>query len=220
MAASRCGSGASSSIPTRPLPISAGRSRSSCERRRARRARSLTAARDRSSSMLPRGSTRMRGPRASTGSHWTGICARACSITSTSATRIRAHLAGERQDRNLVAACAAVAATDGDALLHGRYLARVRETAGREPQEEERFREALPVFRDEAATAATIAAIDDGTIRDQDLPGIFFEGLRNVAAREAYWRALRERYAPRIAPLEGLRRNAVVSSTGPPSPPP
>jgi len=148
-----------------------------------------------------------------------GELARAPDVRDEAAKRIRAHLAGERQDRNLVAAWAAVAATDGDALLHGRYLARVRETAGREPQEEERFREALPVFRDEAATAATIAAIDDGTIRDQDLPGIFFEGLRNVAAREAYWRALRERYAPRIAPLEGLVRNAVLSSTGQLSPP-
>jgi len=148
-----------------------------------------------------------------------GELARAPDVRDEAAKRIRSHLAGERQDRNLVAACAAVAATDGDAALHGRYLARVRETAGREPQEEERFREALPVFRDEAATAATIAAVDDGTIRDQDLPGIFFEGLRNVAAREAYWRALRERYAPRIAPLEGLVRNAVLSSMGQLSPP-
>ena len=111
-----------------------------------------------------------------------------------------------------------MAAADGDLALHTLYLRRVRETAGRDPQEEKKFRDALPIFRDPAATAATIGCVDDRTIRDQDLPGVFFEGLRNVAAREDYWRALRERYAARVAPLEGLVRNAVLSATGQLSP--
>jgi hypothetical protein len=147
-----------------------------------------------------------------------GELAAAPDVRAEAAKRVRAHLAGERQDRNLVAACAAVAAADGDLALHTLYLRRVRETAGHDPQEEKKFRDALPIFRDPAATAATIACVDDRTIRDQDLPGVFFEGLRNVAAREDYWRALRERYAVRVAPLEGLVRNAVLSATGQLSP--
>ncbi len=125
------------------------------------------------------------------------------------ASRIGAHLDGRTQDRNLIGAFAKVAATDGDARLHRRYVGRIREG---DPQEVERFRNALPAFRDEAATGETIACVDDRTIRDQDLPGVFWSGFRNPAQRRTYWNAFVARYQSRIAPLEGMVRGGIVQS--------
>src|SRR5207245_11138667 len=85
-----------------------------------------------------------------------GELARAPDVRDEAAKRIRSHLTGERQDRNLVAAWAAAAATDGDAALHGSYLAPVRETAGPEPPAAARLREALPVVRRGAAQAGPV----------------------------------------------------------------
>jgi len=138
-----------------------------------------------------------------------GLLANAAEVRSEAAARIRAHLDGRAQDPNLVAAFAAVAAVDGDAELHARYVAKVK--AG-EPQEVPRFRPALATFRDEAATRATIARIDDRTIRDQDLHDVFWAGYRNRARRADYWRAFRDRYAARVAPLEGILRNSSLLS--------
>jgi hypothetical protein len=105
---------------------------------------------------------------------------------------------------------------EGDADLHARYVAKLK--AG-EPQELPRFRPALASFRDEAATRATIACIDDGTIRDQDLHDVFWNGYRNRARRADYWRAFRDRYAARVAPLEGILRNLSLLSLSQLTPP-
>ena len=141
-----------------------------------------------------------------------GSVADRADVRDEAARRVRAHLGGHRQPPDVIGACLAVAAIDGDAALHARYVEALGMAARSDPQEERRIRDALTAFRDPRATDATITALFDGTIRDQDLPGILFAGFRNITGREAYWRAFRQRYAERIAPLEGMVRQGAVSS--------
>lgn len=123
--------------------------------------------------------------------------------------RVETHLGGVRQEADVIAACAAVSATGGDEDLQRRYVTHLHAIGATDPQDERRFRDALALF---PSARLTLEAIDDGTVRDQDLAGIFHQGLRNVVARETYWRALRERYERRIAPLEGMVRNGILAA--------
>ncbi|CAN5231073.1 M1 family metallopeptidase [soil metagenome] len=131
-------------------------------------------------------------------------------------SRIRTHLDGRTQDRNLIGALAAVAAIDGDAALQQRFAEKIR---GNDPQEAQRFLSALSVFRDDAATRATLANVDDRTIRDQDLQMVLSFGLRNRVQRRTYWRAFTERYRERIEPLEAILRNGLLYSLSQLTPP-
>ena len=140
-------------------------------------------------------------------------------VRAVAARRVRRHLDGDHQDANLVAACADLAALDGDLALHGRYVARMQEAAATDPQDEQRFRDALARFADPRATEATLARLDDATIRDQDVPDVYYIGFRNIATRERYWRHLQQRYASRIAPLEAMVRNSVLIAVGELTPP-
>jgi len=133
--------------------------------------------------------------------------------------RIGRHLDEDRQEPNLIEVLAAVAARDGDVALHARYLARLREAAQTDPQDEQNFRTGLASFDDGAAVAMTLASVDDGAIRDQDLADVYFTGMRNVAARERYWEHLRARYFTRIAPLEAMVRNSVLAAATQLTPP-
>ena len=148
-----------------------------------------------------------------------GTLADHAGVRAEAARRVRAHLDGHRQEPDLVEACATVAARDGDLALQQRYLARLREAAKDDPQDEQNFRSGLASFDDAAATAATLACVDAGEIRDQDLPDIYHTGVRNFATRERYWHHLRARYASRIAPLEAMVRNAVLAAIGQLTPP-
>ncbi len=139
-----------------------------------------------------------------------GQLARLREVRDAAARRVRAHLDGRTQDRNVVGALAIVAAIDGDEALQARYLQRMREVELSDPQEESRFRGALASFERPAAAARTIAASFDGTIRDQDFRFTLAEGLRTTATRLDYWRAIRERWDEKIAPLETSLRNAIV----------
>jgi puromycin-sensitive aminopeptidase len=133
-------------------------------------------------------------------------------VRAEAARRVYRHLDGDRQEPNLIEACATVAARDGDLALQKRYLARLREAMQSDPQDEQNFRAGLASFDDPAATDATLACVDQGVIRDQDLPDIYQTGVRNVAARERYWHHLRQSYPSRIAPLEAMVRNAVLAA--------
>jgi puromycin-sensitive aminopeptidase len=144
--------------------------------------------------------------------HALGSVADAAEVRDEAGRRVRAHLDGRRQSPDVIGACLAVAAIDGDLALHTRYVEALGIAARSDPQDEHRIRDALAAFSDPRATDATIVALFDGTIRDQDLPGILFAGFRNVTGRQAYWRAFRSRYAERIAPLEGLVRQGAVAS--------
>ena len=144
--------------------------------------------------------------------HALGSVADVADVRDEAGRRVRAHLDGRRQPPDVIGACLAVAAVDGDLALHARYLEALGIAARSDPQDERRIRDALAAFSDPRATDATIEALFDGTIRDQDLPGILFAAFRNITGRDAYWRAFRERYAERIAPLEGLVRQGAVSS--------
>ena len=139
-----------------------------------------------------------------------GAVGRADDIRRESARRIRMHLDGDRQTPDLIESFAEIAAVDGDVTLHGRYAARMREATATDPQDEQRFLGALGAFGNEAATRATLALIDSGAIRSQDIRAIYRAGLRNPEARERYWRDLRDRYATTIAPLEAMVRNGVL----------
>ncbi len=148
-----------------------------------------------------------------------GDLARSAEVRAEASRRVRRHLDGDRQDPNLVSACAALAARDGDIALQARYVARMRDAAGTDPQDEQRFKDALASFTDPEATEATIGCLDDATIRDQDLPAVYQIGLRNIAARERYWRHFQDRYASRIAPLEAMVRNGALMALGQLTPP-
>lgn len=141
-----------------------------------------------------------------------GEVAGAADVRAEAARCVARHFDGDRADPDLLGAWLFVAALDGAATLHGRYLARLRGGADGDPQELRRLLAALPAFRDPRATTATLAATFDGTIRDQDLPTIFFVGFRNPQARAAYWRAFRSHYSARISRLEGLVRQGALRS--------
>src|SRR5256712_5737184 len=79
-----------------------------------------------------------------------------------------------------------------------------------DPNEESRFRAALAAFERPGAARLTIAACFDGTIRDQDFRFILADALRTPAVRLDYWRAIREHWDEKIAPLEVSLRNAIV----------
>ena len=145
-----------------------------------------------------------------------GLVARDETVRAEAAARVRAHLGGKAQSPDIIGSLAVVAATDGDAALQQAYMERVR---GPDPQEGQRFRAALGFFRDDAAAAATMARIDDRTIRDQDLQGVFSWAFRNTAQRATYWRAFRDRFGGRVVPLEGMVRNALIQSTAGLTPP-
>ena len=141
-----------------------------------------------------------------------GDIARSADVRREAMRRIGAHLDGKRLPPDLVAPCAAVAAGDGDAALQARYAAHLREAAASDPQDERNFLDAIAAFRDERAARATLGLIESRGVRDQDLGRVYFQGMRNTAAREWFWTDLRERYAERVAPLEAMVRNGVLSS--------
>jgi len=148
-----------------------------------------------------------------------GELAGSVEVRAEAALRVRTHLDGDRADPNLVSACADLAALDGDLALQARYVARMQEAATTDPQDEQRFRDALARFADPRATEATLARLDDATIRDQDVPDVYYIGLRNIATRERYWKHLQQGYAARIAPLEAMVRNGVLVAVGELTPP-
>jgi puromycin-sensitive aminopeptidase len=141
-----------------------------------------------------------------------GDLARDDRVRAEAASRVRAHLAGRAQPPDVVGASFRVAAQDGDAELARTLLGRLTD-ASTDPQEQRRVLDALPCFREHGASDAVIVAVFDGTVREQDLPGIFFEAFRNVVARAAFWRAFRDRYDERIAHLEAFIRGGCVMST-------
>src|SRR5207302_80507 len=134
-------------------------------------------------------------------------------VREAAASRVAAHLAGRPQPPDVIGAALRIAAREGDAALARTLLARLTDSASG-PQEQRRILDALPVFRERAAVETAIAALFDGTVRDQDLPGMFGEGFRNASARAAFWQAFRDGYAKRIAPLEAFVRQGCVMGTG------
>ena len=134
-------------------------------------------------------------------------------VREAAASRVAAHLAGRPQPPDVIGAALRIAAREGDAALARTLLARLTDSASG-PQEQRRILDALPVFRERAAVETAIAALFDGSVRDQDLPGMFGEGFRNASARAAFWQAFRDGYAKRIAPLEAFVRQGCVMGTG------
>ena len=141
-----------------------------------------------------------------------GELAGAAEVRAEVAACVRTHLAGGAQPPDVVGAALRIAAMDGDVTLVRTFLARLADPAT-VPQEQRRILDALPLFRERAAVDATLAAVFDGKVRDQDLPGILFEAFRNTAARGDFWTAFRDAYATRISKLEAFIRQGCVMST-------
>lgn len=148
-----------------------------------------------------------------------GAIARSSEVRTEATRRITAHLDGARQPPDLVAPCAFVAACGGDAALQARYAARLREAAASDPQDERNFLAAIAGFENERAARQTIALMTSHAVRDQDIGRVYFEGMRNAAARRWYWDDLRAGYATRVAPLEAMVRNGVLSTVTQLTPP-
>ncbi|HYY55401.1 MAG TPA: ERAP1-like C-terminal domain-containing protein, partial [Candidatus Dormibacteraeota bacterium] len=125
--------------------------------------------------------------------------------------RIDGHLDGRPLDTDVILAFAGVAAAHGDVDLQRRYLAHRKHVSLTDVQEEQRFMFALAPFRDAKAVEVNVAALLDGTIRDQDVSLLLRELVRVPAGRPAYARAIRDRW-DRFAPLEASIRNDVLAS--------
>lgn len=127
--------------------------------------------------------------------------------------RIHGYLAGgERLDPDVASAAASVAAAQGDGRLFDRYVARVRESAMKDPQEEQRFRFTLADFEAPELVQRCIEACFSDLVRAQDLPQLLARLLGSRFGRDAAWRALRERWDRDIATLDPWLRQAVVES--------
>ncbi|OLC53939.1 MAG: hypothetical protein AUH85_12965, partial [Chloroflexi bacterium 13_1_40CM_4_68_4] len=140
-----------------------------------------------------------------------GVIAGDPAVLAEARRRIEGHLDGRPADPNLILALANVAAAHGDAALHARYYAHRQAVVLTDVQEEQRFMNAFALFRDEKAIAANVAALLDGTIRDQDVMLLLRELMRVPEGRPAYSRAIRERW-DRFAPLDASIRNDVLAS--------
>lgn len=121
-----------------------------------------------------------------------GHVANAADVRAEARRRIDAHLAGAtRLQPDVAGPIAAVAASEGDAALYERYVARMQAAQTTDPQEEARFRAALTEFRDPAIVDRLARSIFTDLIRDQDRAVLLLRMHGLAHAREAAFRTLR-----------------------------
>ena len=126
--------------------------------------------------------------------------------------RVDAYLSGgPRLDPDVAGAAVRVAAARGDATLYDRYLARMKEAATSDAQEEGRFRDGLTAFEDPTLVTRTVQGCFDGTFRTQDM-GLMLVGLLGGRhSRRITWPIVRDRWDADIAHLEALLKSRIVN---------
>ena len=106
----------------------------------------------------------------------------------------------------------AIAATEGDARLWDRYVARMQQSQASDAQEEARFRQALVCFEDPTLARRTAESIFSPLIRTQDRGLMVIPLLQNRNTRGEAWTVVRDRWDSEIATAEPLFKQRFVNA--------
>ena len=142
-----------------------------------------------------------------------GTHGNASDIREEATRRVRAHLDGtSRLDPDVAGATIVVAAVDGDAGLYDRYVARMKEAAANDAQEEARFRQALVAFERPELARRTTEAIFSELIRPMERGLMVIPLLQNRRNRKVAWPIIRDRWDAEIATAEPLLKQRFVQA--------
>ncbi|MPZ13550.1 MAG: M1 family peptidase [Chloroflexi bacterium] len=136
-------------------------------------------------------------------------------VQDEAAVRIVGQLDGSRPlDPDVASALVGIAAANGDAVLYERYLARMKQAADAEPQEEARFRNALTAFEDEELVRRTAEMCFTEVIRTQDRGVMVFGLLGSRHARRTAWPIVREHWETGVATLDRGGKHRIINALG------
>ena len=142
-----------------------------------------------------------------------GFHARAADIRREARDRALRHLdETEKLSPDGAGAILGVAATDGDARLWDRYVARMQQAQQSDAQEEARFRQALVCFEDATLARRTAEAIFSNLIRTQDRGLMVIPLLQGRFSRREAWAVVRDRWDSEIATAEPLFKQRFVNA--------
>jgi puromycin-sensitive aminopeptidase len=113
-------------------------------------------------------------------------------------------------DPNLVPVVVGLAARDGDAALYDRYLERKRASAAADPEEEERFLNALTSFEDPRLVERTLALTFSDDVRPQDRAFVLARLLGARHSRIAAWVFVRDGWDARVLTMDPMLRQYVI----------
>ena len=129
-----------------------------------------------------------------------GVHTRAPDVREEAGRRVRRHLEGNaRLHPDVAGIVVAVAATAGDAALWERYVARMKQAAATDAQEETRFRQGLIFFEDPALVRRTAELAFTPAIRMQDRGHLLVPLLQRRRSREVAWPVLRDAWDEHVA---------------------
>ncbi len=129
--------------------------------------------------------------------------------------RIARHLDGSaRLDPDIASALAGVAAAAGDVALYETYLARMRQAADSDPQEEARFRNALTAFEDPVLVHRAAESCFSDVIRVQDRGLMLFSLLGTRHGRRIAWPIVREHWETGVAVLDRGGKHRIINALG------
>jgi puromycin-sensitive aminopeptidase len=144
-----------------------------------------------------------------------GHLAAAADVRAEARRRIVAHLDGTtRLQPDVAGPISSVAAIAGDTALYDRYIARMKEAAKTDPQEESRFRGALTDFRDSAIVERFARSIFTELIRDQDRAILLLRMHGLAHAREAAFRTLQASWDEFVTKMDPGGKQRCVNAAG------
>jgi puromycin-sensitive aminopeptidase len=127
--------------------------------------------------------------------------------------RVRAHLEGRsRLDPDVAGALVSVAAVDGEAELYERYVARMKQAAADDAQEEARFRQAIVSFERPELVRRTTESIFTDLIRPMERGLMVLPLLQQRRSRRIAWPIIRDRWDTDVAPAEPLLKQRFVNA--------
>ena len=101
---------------------------------------------------------------------------------------------------------------DGDDALYDRYVARMKEAAATDAQEEARFRHALVCFERPELARRTTEAIFSELIRPMERGLMVIPLLQNRLNRRVAWPIIRDRWDSDVATAEPLLKQRFVNA--------
>jgi puromycin-sensitive aminopeptidase len=133
-----------------------------------------------------------------------GIVARVPAVRGEARRRLEAYLTDRRSlDPNLASVVVGIAARDGDAALYERYLERKR-AASKDPEEEQRFLQALAAFEPADLIARTLELAVSQDVRAQDRPFVLAGLLGRRASRLTAWGFVRQHWDDLVALMDPM----------------
>ncbi|TMG55121.1 MAG: M1 family metallopeptidase [Chloroflexi bacterium] len=142
-----------------------------------------------------------------------GIHGDARDVREEATRRVRSHLDGvSRLDPDVAGANITIAAVDGDDALYDRYVARMKEAAATDAQEEARFRHALVCFERPELARRTTEAIFSELIRPMERGLMVIPLLQNRLNRRVAWPIIRDRWDSDVATAEPLLKQRFVNA--------